>query len=78
MSILCNVSYNNRSFIFRDDFEQMDIPYNDHVKFEHNMWHYLWFWIHLESKDPLSYTGPEQYAFMNYATKNVCLRSFSI
>jgi hypothetical protein len=49
----------------------MDIPYIDHVKFEHNMWHYLWFWIHLESKDPLSYTGPEQYAFLNYANKNV-------
>lgn len=37
------------------------------------MWHYIWFTIYMESKDPLSYTGPEQYVYQNLVDKNVIL-----
>ena len=60
--------------IDRDEFEQLDIPFVEHVKSEHNMWQYIWFMIYLESKDPLSYTGPEQYIAENLTDKNGFVR----
>jgi hypothetical protein len=60
--------------IDRDEFEQLDIPFVEHVKSEHNMWQYIWFIIYLESKDPLSYTGPEQYLSENLTDKNGFVR----
>jgi len=60
--------------IDRDEFEQLDIPFVEHVKSEHNMWQYIWFMIYLESKDPLSYTGPEQYLSENLTDKNGFVR----
>lgn len=46
----------------------------EHVKTEHNMWQYLWFTIYMESKDPLTYTGPEQYVYENLIDKNGFVR----
>jgi hypothetical protein len=60
--------------IDRDEFEQLDIPFVEHTKTEHNMWQYIWFMIYLESKDPLSYTGPEQYLAENLTDKNGFVR----
>ena len=60
--------------LHRDEFEQLDISFLEHVKSEHNMWHFIWFMIYLESKDPLSYTGPEQYLSENMSEKNGFVR----
>ena len=35
------------------------------------MWQYVWFKIYLDLKDPLSYTGPEQYASLLMTDKQV-------
>ncbi|CAE7654728.1 Itpr2 [Symbiodinium microadriaticum] len=63
---MCNID--------RDQFEHSGIPFQEHVKSEHNMWHYVWFSIYIESKDPLTYTGPEQYVFENMTDKNGFVR----
>lgn len=36
------------------------------------MWQYVWFKIYLDLKDPLSYTGPEQFASSLMIDKQVC------
>jgi hypothetical protein len=58
-------------------FEQSDLSFIEHVKSEHNMWQYVWFTIYMESKDPLTYTGPEQYVYENLVDKNVSPLPFS-
>lgn len=66
------ISYDNFFVnIFRDEFEQAEIPFKEHVTSEHNMWHYLWFMLYLDSIDPLSFTGPEYYASQFIVDKNV-------
>ena len=42
------------------------------------MWHYVWFTIYMEAKDPLSYTGPEQYVYENLVDKNVSTSASAI
>lgn len=56
----------------RDDFEQEGIQFRTHTKEEHNMWHYVWFKIYLDSKDPLSYTSAEIYSADSFQDKTVC------
>ena len=56
---------NDKCFICsipRDEFEQAGVSFQKHVTVEHNMWKYLWFKLHLLSKDPLNFSGPEHYA----------------
>ena len=31
------------------------------IQYEHNMWHYLYFIVHLRTKAPTEYTGPESF-----------------
>ena len=60
-----NADIKDRCFICsiqKDEFEQAGISFTTHTETEHNMWKYLWFKLHLESKDPLSFSGPEFYA----------------
>ena len=47
----------------RDSFDQVGINFKTHIKEEHNMWHYAWFKIYLDLKDPLSYSSTENYAY---------------
>lgn len=35
---------------------------HEHQKEEHNMWHYVWFKLYLEFKDPLTYSYTEYLA----------------
>lgn len=70
--------------ILRDDFEQAAVPYQEHIKDEHNMWHYVWFKLYLELKDPVSYSSSENYAYHCMQDKQTFLklipikRSFSL
>eukprot|EP00981_Chlorochromonas_danica_P008724 scaffold2297_cov153-Ochromonas_danica.AAC.7 len=57
--------------IGRDDFEQAGVSYTTHILEEHNMWHYAWFKIYLELKDPLSYSSLENYAVRCMKDKQV-------
>ncbi|KAI9493708.1 hypothetical protein BDB00DRAFT_822221 [Zychaea mexicana] len=35
--------------------------FEDHVRHDHNIWQYLFFLVHLKTKDRTEYTGPESY-----------------
>ncbi len=47
--------------IERDTFERRANGFENHVKLDHNMWHYLYFNMYLRRKERTEYTGPEQY-----------------
>lgn len=54
----------NKCFICdieRDDFEKEAVSFDNHIKYEHNLWNYVYFIIYLKSKDPLDYNGTESY-----------------
>jgi inositol 1,4,5-triphosphate receptor type 1 len=46
----------------RDEFDQVGLSYTTHIKEEHNMWHYVWFKIHLGMKDETTLSINEVYA----------------
>jgi len=37
------------------------VSFEEHMKYYHNMWHYLYFIAHLRIKNPTEFTGPESY-----------------
>jgi hypothetical protein len=43
---ICNID--------REDFESMNISFEDHIRHDHNLWKYLWFNIYLFEKDTTS------------------------
>lgn len=45
----------------RDKFDNKTVCFEEHIKYEHNMWHYLYFLVLVRVKDPTEYTGPESY-----------------
>lgn len=45
----------------RDKFDNKTVSFEEHIKNEHNMWHYLYFLVLVRVKDPTEYTGPESY-----------------
>ena len=45
----------------RSSFDNSSTSFEDHCKREHNMWHYLFFIVLLNVKDPTEYSGPESY-----------------
>lgn len=45
----------------RDKFDNKTVSFEEHIKMEHNMWHYLYFLVLVRVKDPTEYTGPESY-----------------
>ncbi|XP_039617485.1 inositol 1,4,5-trisphosphate receptor type 2 isoform X2 [Polypterus senegalus] len=45
----------------RDKFDNKTVSFEEHIKLEHNMWHYLYFIVLVKVKDPTEYTGPESY-----------------
>nr|XP_032828348.1 inositol 1,4,5-trisphosphate receptor type 1-like isoform X2 [Petromyzon marinus] len=45
----------------RDKFDNKTVSFEEHIKDEHNMWHYLFFIVLVKVKDPTEYTGPESY-----------------
>lgn len=55
----------------REEFEQAGIDFLVHIKEEHNMWHYVWYKIYLDVKDPLTFTINEKYAVASYKDARV-------
>jgi hypothetical protein len=49
--------------IEREDFEQLNLPFIQHIKHEHNLWDYVFFRMYLESKESVDYSGLESYCF---------------
>lgn len=45
----------------RDKFDNKTVSFEEHIKSEHNMWHYLYFLVLVRVKDHTEYTGPESY-----------------
>ncbi|KAK3699926.1 hypothetical protein QZH41_016593, partial [Actinostola sp. cb2023] len=46
----------------RSAFDNKSVSFEEHIKHQHNMWHYLYFIVLLKVKDPTEFTGPESYA----------------
>ncbi len=47
----------------RSQFDNKAVSFEDHVRHEHNMWHYLYFIVLIRVKDPTEFTGPESYVY---------------
>uniref|UniRef100_A0A672PNW0 Inositol 1,4,5-trisphosphate receptor n=1 Tax=Sinocyclocheilus grahami TaxID=75366 RepID=A0A672PNW0_SINGR len=45
----------------RDKFDNKTVTFEEHIKVEHNMWHYLFFIVLVKVKDSTEFTGPESY-----------------
>lgn len=61
----CDTDARRLSFIVsgleRDKFDNKTVTFEEHIKVEHNMWHYLFFIVLVKVKDSTEYTGPESY-----------------
>ncbi|XP_053740824.1 inositol 1,4,5-trisphosphate receptor type 2 isoform X1 [Synchiropus splendidus] len=55
----------------RDKFDNKTVSFEEHIKFEHNMWHYLYFLVLVRVKDPTEYTGPESYVAQMIGERNL-------
>ncbi len=55
----------------RSAFDNRTTSFEDHVKMEHNMWHYLYFMVLIRVKDPTEFTGPESY--VHGMIKELCI-----
>jgi len=64
--------------IDRDLIESAGISFRDHIRNQHNMWSYFWFRAYLNGKDPLTFTGPEMYAFEMFKDKRNLTRFFPL
>lgn len=53
MCFICNID--------RAVFEKEAKSFENHVKYEHNLWNYLYFIVYLKAKNPLDYNGTESY-----------------
>lgn len=61
----------------RDKFDNKTVTFEEHIKEEHNMWHYLCFIVLVKVKDSTEYTGPESYvAEMIKVSLEFCLFIF--
>lgn len=47
----------------RSAFDNKTVSFEEHIKCEHNMWHYLYFIVLVKVKDPTEFTGPESYVY---------------
>ncbi|GAB6029930.1 hypothetical protein CHUAL_005626 [Chamberlinius hualienensis] len=47
----------------RKAFDNKPVSFDEHIKSEHNMWHYLYFIVLVKVKDPTEFTGPESYVY---------------
>ncbi|XP_032666695.1 inositol 1,4,5-trisphosphate receptor isoform X8 [Odontomachus brunneus] len=55
----------------RSAFDNKIVSFEEHVKHEHNMWHYLYFIVLVKVKDPTEFTGPESYVYMMVKDRNL-------
>lgn len=57
----------------RSAFDNKTVSFEEHIKSEHNMWHYLYFMVLVRVKDPTEFTGPESYV---HSMIKVLLRNY--
>ncbi|XP_016093919.1 LOW QUALITY PROTEIN: inositol 1,4,5-trisphosphate receptor type 3-like, partial [Sinocyclocheilus grahami] len=55
----------------RDKFDNKTVSFEEHIKFEHNIWHYLCFIVLVREKNKTDYTGPESYVALMIKNKNL-------
>nr|AAC61691.1 inositol 1,4,5-trisphosphate receptor [Panulirus argus] len=55
----------------RSSFDNKAVNFEDHIKREHNMWHYLYFYVQVNVKDPTEFTGPESYVYLLVKEKDL-------
>ena len=55
----------------RCEFDNKAVSFEDHIRHEHNMWHYLYFIVLVRVKDPTEFTGPESYVSSMVRDKNL-------
>ncbi|XP_072402535.1 inositol 1,4,5-trisphosphate receptor isoform X3 [Diabrotica undecimpunctata] len=55
----------------RSAFDNKIVSFEDHIKCEHNMWHYLYFIVLIKVKDPTEFTGPESYVYAMVKAANL-------
>ena len=55
------VDYFCRLGLDRSAFDNKLVSFDEHIKTQHNMWHYLYFIVLLKVKDQTEFTGPESY-----------------
>ncbi|XP_048510963.1 inositol 1,4,5-trisphosphate receptor isoform X4 [Athalia rosae] len=55
----------------RSAFDNKTVSFEEHVKQEHNMWHYLYFIVLVKVKDPTEFTGPESYVYAMVKDRNL-------
>merc|ERR1719516_46183 len=58
----------------RKAFDNKNVTFEEHIRAEHNMWHYLFFIVLVKVKDPTEFTGPESY--VHQMVKDKCLEWF--
>jgi hypothetical protein len=59
----------------RSAFDNKSVSFEEHIKIEHNMWHYLNFIVLVKVKKSTEFTGPESYVSEMVKVK---LSSFSL
>ncbi|CAB3242639.1 unnamed protein product [Arctia plantaginis] len=55
----------------RSAFDNKKVSFEEHIKSEHNMWHYLYFMVLVRVKDPTEFTGPESYVHSMIKSSNL-------
>uniref|UniRef100_A0A1B6EDM6 Inositol 1,4,5-trisphosphate receptor n=1 Tax=Clastoptera arizonana TaxID=38151 RepID=A0A1B6EDM6_9HEMI len=55
----------------RSAFDNKTVSFEEHIKCEHNMWHYLYFIVLVKVKDPTEFTGPESYVYAMVKDRNL-------
>lgn len=55
----------------RASFDNKATSFEDHINTQHNMWHYLYFIVLIQVKDPTQFTGPESYVYGLIKDKNL-------
>merc|ERR1739838_669 len=53
----------------RKAFDNKNVTFEEHIRSEHNMWHYLYFIVLIKVKDPTEFTGPESYVYGQVETE---------
>uniref|UniRef100_A0A913HZP3 Inositol 1,4,5-trisphosphate receptor n=1 Tax=Strongyloides stercoralis TaxID=6248 RepID=A0A913HZP3_STRER len=55
----------------RGKFDNHSVSFETHRNNEHNLWHYLFFIVLLQEKDPTEFTGPESYVANCVKSKSI-------
>ena len=68
------IDQRNKCFICNIDryiFDQEADGVDHHTDHDHNMWNYIFYIIHLQTKDPTEYSGVESYVWEKYQDEDI-------